>query len=94
MSIEGEVREIKKRTQRAIIDIIEHTEKAKLVGVSYGSLEKKYDRGIRVLMTSATLKDIHRIINIIKSHGLDVENVHIYELNKLIAIEVFFDKRV
>jgi len=94
MDIENEVEEIKRKVREIIIDIIEHTEKAKLVGVSYGSMEKKYDRGIRVMMTSATLKDIHRIVNIIKSYGLDVENVHIYELNKLIAIEVFFDKRV
>jgi len=94
MSIEIEVRDIRKRTRRAIIEIIENIEKAKLIGVSYGSLEKKYDRGIRVLMTRATIKDIHKIMNIIKSQGLSIENVHIYELNKLIAIEVFFDKKV
>jgi hypothetical protein len=94
MSIEGEIRDIRKRTRKAIIGIIESIEKAKLVGVSYGSLEKKYDRGIRVMMTSATIRDIYKIMNIIKSQGLSIENIHIYELNRLVAIEVFFDKRV
>jgi hypothetical protein len=86
-----EIKEIKKRIRRVTANIIEKFNKTTLIGISYGSMEKKYDRRIQIFMTRTTLDEIYRITNIMKSNGLRIEKVHIYEWRGYIAIEIFFD---
>jgi hypothetical protein len=86
-----EVKEVKKRIRRVTADIMEKFNRATLIGVWYGSMEKKYDRRIQIIMTRIKLNEIYKIINIMKGHGLRVQKVYIYELKGNIAIEIFFD---
>jgi hypothetical protein len=87
----NEVKEVKKRIRKVTANIIEKFNSATLVGVWYGSMQKKYDRRIQIIMTRTTLDEIYKITNIMKSHGLRIEKVHIYEWRGYIAIEIFFD---
>jgi hypothetical protein len=86
-----EVEEIKKRIRKVAVNIIEKFNNTTLIGIWYGSMEKKYDRRIQIIMTRTTLDEIYRITNIMKSNGLRIEKVHIYELKGNIVLEIFFD---
>jgi hypothetical protein len=86
-----EVKEIKKRIRKVAVNIIEKFNNTTLIGIWYGSMEKRYDRRIQIIMTRTTLDEIYRITSIMKSNGLRIEKVHIYEWRGYIAIEIFFD---